>query len=201
MDLLLNPNIAYLILVVGFLLIVLAILSPGTGLLEVGALFAIILAAYCVYNLPINLWALLVLVFGVVPFLIAVRQSRRLLFLAISILALVLGSAFLFRSEVWWRPAVHPLVALLVSVITAAFFWVAVSKTLEAERQRPSHDLEGLIGAIGEAKTQIHQEGSVQVAGELWSAFSNQPIPTGTTIRVVQREGLILEVEPANNQP
>jgi len=199
MDLLLNPNIAYLILVVGFLLIVLAILSPGTGLLEVGALFAIILAAYCVYNLPINLWALLVLVLGVVPFLIAVRQSRRLLFLAISILALVLGSAFLFRSEVWWRPAVHPLVALLVSVITAAFFWVAVSKTLEAERQRPSHDLEVLIGAIGEAKTLIHQEGSVQVAGELWSAYSSQPIPAGTTIRVVQREGFILEVEPINN--
>jgi membrane-bound serine protease (ClpP class) len=200
MDLLLNPNISYLILVTGFLLIILAILSPGTGLLEVGALFALILAAYCVYNLPFNLWALLVLVLGVIPFLIAVRQSQRLLFLGISILALVLGSAFLFRGEVWWQPAVHPLLALLVSTVTAIFFWVSVRKVLEAEKRRPSHDLEGLIGALGEAKSEIHLEGSVQVAGELWSAYSNQTIPAGTTVRVVQREGFLLEVEPVNNQ-
>ena len=67
MNLLLDPNVAYVILVVGFVLGVLALFTPGTGILEIGALFAIFLAGYAVYSLPINLWALILLVVGVIP--------------------------------------------------------------------------------------------------------------------------------------
>jgi membrane-bound serine protease (ClpP class) len=53
-----------------------------------------------------------------------------------------------------------------------------------------------LIGSIGEAKTEINDEGSVQVGGELWSARSDQAIPLGARVRVIAREGFILKVEP-----
>jgi membrane-bound serine protease (ClpP class) len=59
----------------------------------------------------------------------------------------------------------------------------------------PVHDLEGLIGATGVAKSTISEEGSVQVAGELWSAKSDEVIPEGSQVRVVGREGFDLKVE------
>ena len=60
---------------------------------------------------------------------------------------------------------------------------------------QPAHDLGALIGAIGETETAISDEGSVQVAGELWSARSEGPIPEGSQVRVVGREGFYLKVE------
>lgn len=200
MDVLLDPNIAYLLLVTGFMLAVMAVLTPGTGVLEVGALFALLLTGWAVYQLPINYWALGLLILGVFPFLVAVRRSGEIVYLAISIAALVVGSAFLFRGESW-LPAVNPVLAVVVSVVSGAFLWILATKTLEAAFARPVHDLERLIGAKGEARTEVHQEGSVYVSGEMWSAYSDQPIPSGTPVRVVGREGFILEVKPADDSP
>ena len=194
-ELLLNPNVAYLLLVSGFMLAILALLSPGTGLLEVGSLFVLVLAGWGVYNSEINLWALGLLLLGVFPFLLAVRKSGQMWLLAISVLALVVGSAFLFRGE-GWQPAVHPVLAGMVSILSAGFIWVMARKTLEAEFSQPTHDLGLLISQTGEAKSHIHLEGTVQVAGELWTARSAQTIQSGAMIRVIDREGLILVVEP-----
>lgn len=195
MDFLLNPNIAYLLLSGGLLLIALALLTPGTGALEIGAVFALLLAGWEVYNLPVNAWALLVLLVGAGLFVASIRKDRGWQFLAAAIAALVVGSAFLFRSETWYIPAVNPILALLVSALSAWFFWFSARKILEASQQRPAHDLEAVIGAVGEARTEIHQEGSIQVSRELWSARSETPIPKGAQVRVVGREGLVLIVE------
>jgi len=195
MEFLLNPNVAYVLLVTGFSLTVMAIFAPGTGLLEIAALFALLLAGYGVYNLPFNLWALIVLVLGVIPFILALRKFGNLIFLLISILAMVIGSSFLFRGGSWWQPAVNPILAIMVSLIVAGYFWIAFKKIMEAEQTRPTHDLATLIGEIGEAKSDIFGEGSVQVAGELWSAYSHEMIPAGSWVRVTGREGFILEVE------
>lgn len=197
MQLLLDPNVAYIILVAGFLLAVLAVLAPGTGLLEVGALFAILLAGYAIYNIPINWWALALLIIGVFPFLIAVRRSGQVIFLVISLAALVIGSIFLFRPNN--GQAVNPLIALFVSISTVGFVWVATRKSLEAMQLRPSQDLSRLIGAIGETRTPIAEEGTVYVGGENWSARSQVPIPPNARVRVLRRTGLILDVEPENS--
>lgn len=129
-------------------------------------------------------------------FLLAFRRTKPLLFLGLSILTLVFGSAYLFRGESWSRPAVNPILALVVSVLDSSFIWFVTRKALEARRLPPAHGLEVLIGVTGEAKTNIHDEGSVQVAGELWTARSKKPITAGARVRVVGREGFILEVEP-----
>jgi membrane-bound serine protease (ClpP class) len=202
MDILLNPNVAYLFLAGGLILAVLSLLAPGTGILEIFALFALLLAGWAVYNLPINEWALLVLLAGVVVFILAIRKPRAVILLVVAIVMLVLGSAFLFNSDndVWWKPAVNPLLAATVSILSAGFFWVATQKVIQARSVRPTHDLSALDGAIGEARSDIHEEGSVQVAGELWSARSQQPIPNGARVRVAGREGFILIVE-AIDQP
>jgi len=199
-EFLLNPNVAYVALVSGFLLAILALLSPGTGLLEVGGLILLIIAGWGIYNLPVNLWALVILLLGVIPFILAVRRSRNTIYLLVSIAALVIGSVFLFQGE-GWRPAVDPALAVVTSGLAGGFFWVVVRSVVEAEYAAPAHDLQALVGRTGEAKTEIKDEGTVQVAGELWTAQSDRRIPEGTAVRVVSRQGFILQVEPKEELP
>jgi len=193
MDFLLEPNIAYLILLSGVLLSLMAIVTPGTGLLEVGAFFCLALAGYAVYNLSFNWWAIVLLALSIVPFIYSIQKPKRELYLGLSIFLLVVGSVFLFAVD-GWKPAVNPLVALVTSGLISTFLWIVVRKTVQAASVRPTHDLEVLPGLTGEAKSKIHDEGSVYVAGEMWSARSDEPIPAGSTIRVVRREGFILVV-------
>ena len=69
---------------------------------------------------------------------------------------------------------------------------------MEADSTTPTHDLGQLIGMVGEAKSNIHQEGSVQVDGELWTAQSEEMILIGSRVRVIDRNGFMLVVETAD---
>ncbi|MCK6540320.1 MAG: hypothetical protein L6Q26_09700 [Anaerolineales bacterium] len=193
-NILINPNVAYLFLLAGVLLAMLSLATPGSGFLEAGALICIALAGYGIYRLSFNWWALALIGLSIVPFVYSLQKPKRELYLGISIIVLVLGSIFLFPGA-GGGPAVNLLVAFAASVLVAGFLWIAVGKSLQAAHARPAHDIDGLIGQIGEAKTRIHDEGSVQVAGELWSARSDKVIAAGSSIRVVRREGFVLIVE------
>ena len=150
---------------------------------------------YIIFNVPINFWALGLLFLGVILFLLSLRKFKNLVYLGLSIAAVIVGSIFLFDQE-GWQPAVNPFLAVTVSIFVAGFVWVVAQKALEADRMRPVHSLESLIGAVGEARTAISDDGSVQVEGELWSAKSDETIPDGSQIRVVGRDGFRLKVEP-----
>src|SRR3712207_778841 len=114
MDFLLDPNIAYLFLLGGGLLAMMSLASPGTGLLEIGAFFCIALAGYAIYNLSFNWWALLLLGLSIVPFVYAIQKPRREMYLAFSIVLLIVGSVFLFP-----RTADQPVVNLLVAILAS----------------------------------------------------------------------------------
>jgi membrane-bound serine protease (ClpP class) len=194
MDFLLDPNVAFLFLIGGVLLAMLALATPGTGFFEVGAFFSIALAGYAIYNLSFNWWALFLIVLSVVPFVYSIQRPKRELYLGLSILLLVIGSVFMFpRTDE--QAGVNPFVAIVSSGLVAGFMWVAIGKSIQAAHARPSHDLGALVGQIGEAKTKILEEGSVQVAGELWTARSENPIKAGSSVRVLRREGFVLIVE------
>jgi len=195
MNIFLDPNVAYLVLVVGFLLGVLALFTPGTGFLEIGAVFAMVLAGYSVYNLPINLWALILLLVGVLPFVLALRKFKQWYWLIPAILSIIVGSVFLFRMDSG-APAINPVLASVVSVLATVFLWFIGRKTIEAMKATPTQDLARLIGMVGEARTEIDLDGTVYVGGEEWSARSNNKIRSGSQVKVVKRDGLILIVEP-----
>lgn len=194
MNIFLDPNVAYLVLVVGFLLGVLALFTPGTGLLEIGTLFAMFWAGYSIYNLPFNLWALIILLVGVVPFLLALRRFKQWYWLVPAIISIILGSVFLFRAENGGT-AINPILASVVSVVAVLFLWFIGRKSIDAMREIPNQDLSRLIGVIGEARTNIGQDGTVYAAGEEWSARSDEKIREGSQVRIVNREGLVLVVE------
>jgi membrane-bound serine protease (ClpP class) len=197
MNFLLDPNVAYLFLIGGVFLAMLALASPGTGLIEIAAFFCIVLAGYAVYNMSFNWWALLLLGLSIIPFVYALQKPKREYFLGLSILLLIVGSVFMFPRTAEGF-VVNPLLAIIASSSVASFLWIAVRKSVEAASVRPMHDLEGLVGQVGEARTKIEEEGSVLVAGELWSAKSEKPITAGSTIRVLRRDGFVLIVEKSN---
>jgi membrane-bound serine protease (ClpP class) len=194
MDILLNPNIAYLLLVVTTLLVLTAIAVPGTGIPEIAALFSLVLSGYAVYHLSFNWWAMALLILSVVPFFFAVRGPRREMWLAFSITGLIVGSVFFFPAQQGFI-SVHPLLAVVTSVIYAAFLWISIRKTLQIAQTKPIQEISALIGERGETKTPVQAEGSVQVVGELWSARSENPIPAGSLVHVVGREGFVLVIE------
>jgi membrane-bound serine protease (ClpP class) len=195
MDFLLDPNVAYVFLVAGVVLAFFSASTPGTGVGEVIALFCLVLAGYATYNLSINWWALALLILGVVPFILAVRNPKRwVLYLGICIVFLVIGSVFLFPATEGLI-SVNPLLAVLVSVIMSVILWYVLRKFIEITSSRPTHDLDGLIGEIGTATSAVYKEGSVHVHGEDWSARSEVKIPSGSQVRVVSREGFVLIVE------
>ena len=194
MEFLLDPNIAYFLLMAAIVFVLFAIATPGTGVPEVLAVFAAVLAAYAVYNLSVNWWALGLLVISLVPFFFAVRGPRRELWLAASILGMIVGSIFFFPARQGWI-SVHPILAIVSSVLFAAFIWLSARKVLQISLARPTHELSALIGECGETRTPVKEAGSVQVASELWSARSEKLIPPGRVVRVVGRDGFVLIVE------
>lgn len=190
------PNLVYLVLVAGLWLAAMALVAPGTGVLEGLAILALAAAGMGMMYIPLNAWAVVVLLVGAVFFGLSLWRRREALWLALAALALSLGSAFLFRVETG-GPAVHPLLAATVSLLTLGFFWLAIRKVLAAARARPAIDPSDVVGQVGEARTALDPIGSVYVAGELWTARARQPLPEGTRVRVVGKDGLILQVEPA----
>jgi membrane-bound serine protease (ClpP class) len=193
MDFLFEPNVVYLLLMLGFLLAFLALLSPGTGIIEVGAIGLLVVAGYGIANLPLNLWALALLPVALILFILSLKLKRRRLFLALSLLSLLLGSVFISKQENG-MPAVNPLLALLVSGLSFGLIWYVAQKGMEAVSRTPDHSLDRLLGVTGLAETDIFQEGSVQVAGESWSSRSESYIPSGSRVVVSDREGLTLIV-------
>jgi len=197
MELLLDPNVAYLLLVAAMMFALLAIMTPGTGIPELLAIFSFLLAGYAVYHLSFNWWALTLLILSTVPFMYSIRGPRRGIWLGLSILSLTIGSVFFFPAAKGLI-SVNPFVAAATTILYSAFLWVAVRKVVEAAQVRPVHEL-SLIGQKGEAKTAVKEDGSVQVSGELWSARSARPLAAGSTVKVIGRDGFILIVEKDAN--
>jgi membrane-bound serine protease (ClpP class) len=194
-DLLLTPDIAYLFIVTGLMLTVMALLTPGTGFFELGAFFTLAVAGWQIYNLETNGWALGVALAGMACFVLALRPNRfRLVLLGAAIVGLVVGSAYLFKGE-GLLPGVNPWLALVLSGLSAGFLWLVATKALEVYNRLPTHDLSRLIGATGVARTAVHSEGTVFVNMENWSARSEEPIEAGKSIRVIGRDGFLLNVE------
>ncbi len=195
LDSALFPNLLYLVLVAGIWLAALAVITPGTGVLELLALVALAGAGLGTTILPLNLWSLVVLAAGVVCFILALRMPHSQWWLAASAVALSLGSVFLFRLENGCM-AVHPLLALGASLLTLGYFWLAVRSTVMTFRTRPSIDPDRVIGKTGEVRTPLDPTGSVYVLGELWTARCDTPCEPGGAVRILGREGLLLLVKP-----
>jgi membrane-bound serine protease (ClpP class) len=190
-------NLLYLVLVAGVWLTVLAVVTPGTGILEVLVLAALVITGLGAFYTPFNPWAFIILGAGVLALVLSLRQKRFELWLVISALLFSAGSIFLYRLEDG-RLGVHPLLAIVVSLMTVGYFWWAVRGVIEAQRQKPMQDSAALIGQVAEVRTALDPIGSVYLAGELWSARGREECAAGDKVKVVGVDGLTLDVIPTD---
>jgi membrane-bound serine protease (ClpP class) len=190
------PNVFYICLVVGLWVTAMALVSPGTGVLEVLALLLLGGAAVGILTWPVNGLAFVPLILGAVAFVVAfLRRKQASAWLLAAAILFSLGSIFLFEDPDG-GPAVQPVLAIVLSAVTVVFFWLGVRRGMEAQLAAPAVAAQTVVGQIGEARTPVHRDGMVYAGGELWSARSEQPIPQGGRVRVVRLDGLVVEVEP-----
>lgn len=190
-----NPNLAYILVVVGITLIFLAIINSKTTILNIGMVFCLIATVLAFLYLRINPWAFVIVALSPFSLARAVRQARpqNPLFL-ISIFMLAIGSYFLFVDQ-----DNQPLVSnrwAWVSVLSAIVTWISIDRLRNVEGVRMSN-AHAVVGLIGETITDIeaHSAGSVLVDGSLWQARSKEPIPAGSTVRVLRHDGFWLTVK------
>lgn len=194
---LIDPTIAALLIIVAGYGIITEMSNPGLILPGVIGGIAAVLAIVSLANLPVNIAGLLMMLLALILFLADLKAPTHGFLSVGGVIALLLGMAFLVNSG----PVgigVNPVVALGLTVITFVFFFIFVRKVVAARRQPVFAGVEGMIGSLGEAREEIAPEGLVFVAGALWKASSQSPIPAGSQVRVVGRHGLELEVTAAN---
>jgi membrane-bound serine protease (ClpP class) len=193
-QLLVNPNIVYLLLVAGLLCLALALTTPGTGAPEVGALVFLTLAALGLFQLPTNIFGLALIFVSIVLFMLEFKWTSHGALTVGGIVTLAGGSLMLFGISVESVRVSLWLIALTV-IATVGFFTFIVSAALATLHLPPKQNLDSVIGTVGVAKTDVVDEGTVQVNNELWTAESDETIPAGTKITVVKRNGLKLKVK------
>lgn len=189
-----NPNVAYVLLVLGMLGLYFELSNPGVILPGAIGGMSLILAFFAFQTLPVNYAGFLLILLGLILFIAEIKIVSNGMLTVAGMIAMVLGSLMLFES-----PAPYLRVSwsvILVTVLaTGAFFSVVVAKALSAHRRSPATGREGLIGETGVAETGLTPEGKVFVRGEYWDAWSDEPVDAGSRVRVLEMDGMRLKVK------
>jgi membrane-bound serine protease (ClpP class) len=198
-----DPEIAYLIAMLGVIGVLLEMFHPGTIVPGVVGGICLVIAAIAFQMVPVNIGAALLLVLGVAFFAAEMYVGGHGGFIAAGAVCLVIGSLLLvghvdkgFWADsdfgIGWRVVVP--VGAGLAVISATLAW----KLSQAARKPINTGGQALIGEVGEVREPVDtiSGGSILVQGELWKARSAEPIPAGARARVLAVRGLMLEVAP-----
>ncbi len=190
-----DPNIAYILMMIGLAGLYFELSHPGAVLPGVVGGISIILAFFAFQTIPVNYAGFLLIILALVFFIMEMKITSYGLLSVAGITSLLLGSLMLFESNgtdmgLSWKVLVPTL------VVISGFFVVVSGLVFRSHLSKPRTGASGLVGEIGVVKESIITEGKVFVHGELWKAISKDPIETGTKIRVVRVINLVLEVEP-----
>jgi len=191
-----NPNVAYILMLLGFYGLFFELSSPGAIFPGVIGGICLILAFYAFQSLPVNYAGLLLILLAVALFVGELLVVSHGILTMGGIVAMVLGSLMLIDSpypfmRISWS-VIIPAVAL-----TVLFFLVGLGLAVRVHRERSTMDKGGLLGLKGVAKTDLDPEGQVLVHGELWQAVSDEPVSRGEAVVVTDVEGLRLKVKRA----
>ena len=196
---LIDPTIAALLIIVAGYGIITELSNPGLILPGVVGGLAAVLAIISLANLPVNIAGALLMVLALILFLADLKAPTHGFLSVGGVFALVLGMAFLINTGPVGL-GVNPVISVATAAITLAFFLFFIRKVWQARFQPALSGADGMVGAVGEAREEIAPEGLVFVAGALWRATAATPIHAGSTVRVVARNGLQLQVAPETGQ-
>jgi membrane-bound serine protease (ClpP class) len=194
LDIISNPTIAYILLMLGIYGIFFELSSPGAILPGVVGGIFLILAFYALQMLPINYAGLALIFFGIILFIAEIKVVSHGLLAVGGVISLLLGSMMLIETPTdYMRISLSVIIpAVLVS---AGFFIFAVTKAINARLKKPTTGMEGLIGEEGIAASPVAQEGKISIHGEFWNATSDQNIEKDEKVQVIGVKNLRLQVK------
>ena len=199
-----NPNIVFLLLTIGVQAILIELSSPGGWVAGFIGVVCLALATYGLGILPVNYFGLIFLATAFVLFVLDIKAPTHGALTAAGVGSLILGALVLFNSPgtpSFQRVSV-PLV-IGVSLVTAAIFFTILTFALRAQKAPIRTGQESLVGKIGTVRNTLSPVGSVQVAGELWTAElaeGEEPILVGARVEVVRVRGVRVFVRRAESQ-
>src|SRR3972149_4416859 len=192
-----DPNIAYILFMIGLYGLLFEIFNPGVIFPGVIGGICIILAFYSMHSLPINYAGLALIVFAIILFVLEIKVISHGILSIGGVISLIIGSIMLINVEsglevvmISWQ-----VIALFV-VLTILFFGFAITLGIKAQRRKPTTGVEGLINGIGEAITELNPEGEVRVHGEIWFAESTEgKTESKSIVEIVDVHNLKLKVK------
>ncbi|AJE03956.1 NfeD family protein [Geobacter pickeringii] len=196
LDVIGNPNVAYILLMLGFLGIFFELSNPGVILPGVIGGISLLLAFFALQTLPVNYAGVLLILLALILFIAEIKIVSHGMLTVGGVIAMVLGSLLLFESpepylRVSWQ------VILVTVAAVSAFSVFAVTMAVRAHRKKPATGREGLQGETGSALTPLAPEGRVFIHGEYWNAWSDEPVAEGERVTVLAVEGMRLKVRRA----
>jgi membrane-bound serine protease (ClpP class) len=189
-----DPNIAYLLLMIGLAGLYFEFAHPGAILPGVVGGIALILAFFALQTLPVNFAGILLIIFGIILFIAEIKIVSHGMLTVAGVISLVLGSLLLFESPI---PALRVSLKVMIPtiIIISLFFVAIIGLAVKAQMRKPATGSEGMVGLKGNAVTPIHEDGKVFMKGEYWNAYSSEMIDEGERVEVVGMKGLTLEVK------
>ncbi len=188
-----SPPVAYLLLVIGMMLILFEFFTGGIGVAGVVGASSLVLGCYGAAALPTRWWAFGLLVVAVLAFAVDVQTGVPRFWTGVGVVSFVIGSLRLYEGiTMSWITLLAGIGGVLLAVLAGM---PAMVRTRFAT---PTIGREWLVGELGEAVVAVSPDGVVRVREALWRAHTNRatPIAAGDRVRVVAIEGTTLEVEP-----
>lgn len=192
-----NPNIAYILLMIGLAGLYFELSHPGAIFPGVIGGISLILAFFAMQTLPVNYAGFLLIVLAIIFFIMEMKITSYGLLSVAGIVSLFLGSLMLFEGT---TPDMKLSLNVLLPtiILISGFFVVIASLVFRAQISKPTTGSRGLVGEIGIVKQALTPEGKVFVHGELWNAKARETIDEDVKVRVVDVVNLVLEVEPVD---
>ena len=190
-----NPNIAYILFMLGLLGLYFELSTPGAVLPGVVGAICLILAFFAFQVLSVSFTGVLLIILAIVLFIAEAKTATNGILTAGGLIAMTIGSIMLFNDP---DPALRASLQVIVPVVlvTGTFFIVGIYLSIRALRRKPTTGGESLVGQDGDARTPIDAKGGrVFLAGAHWNAFSDREIAEGKPIRVIAVKGMSLKVE------
>lgn len=192
-----DPNIAYILFILGFYGLIFELSSPGAVLPGVVGGICILLALWSFQALTVSTAGLALIVFAILLFVAETQVSSHGVLGAGGAISLFLGSIFLIDVEKEPFVQISLNLILLVTLLTVLFFVIVVGFVIKAHKRKPTIGASAMVGMIGVTKSELDPEGDVFVRGELWKARADKTIKKDRKVKVIRVENLVLVVEEA----
>ncbi len=201
LDTLSNPNIAYILMMVGLLGLYFELSNPGAIFPGIIGGISLILAFFAFQTLPVNYAGILLIILALILFILEIKVTSFGMLTVGGVISLTLGSLMLFDPQTAPFARISFEIIIPVVAVTAACCIITVYLAVKAYRRKPATGREGIVGEVGIAKSAIDPEGKVFVHGEYWDALSDEPIPQGSAVKVVSVGSIKLKVTRAEPSP